>query len=219
MDTWHDLCEKHPDHQTGMITNQMIQDRMQEEIDGLREELAQVASGLLETVTALKYVGGIVERGRGYLLTNDESVAVATLEYVRGLESSREELAVSEIKSSMKDLEAFAATTERDNWKQRADRAESDVREMVAKAAANKLDGYRELGARCAELETDRDGLREELAQALGMIAQWCVDIDVNGTGWDDWDRNFKDAMYRDGPLREKLDAAIAAAREERDAI
>ncbi len=34
--TWQDRCEKHPDHQQGMVSNQMLQDRMQEEIDDLR---------------------------------------------------------------------------------------------------------------------------------------------------------------------------------------
>lgn len=39
--TWQDRCEVHPDHQMGMITYQMIQDRMQEEIDELREFIEQ----------------------------------------------------------------------------------------------------------------------------------------------------------------------------------
>jgi hypothetical protein len=30
-------CEEHPDHQSGMITNSMIQQRLHEEIDELRE--------------------------------------------------------------------------------------------------------------------------------------------------------------------------------------
>jgi len=37
--TWQERCEIHPDHQTGMITYQMIQNRMQEEIDDLRDAL------------------------------------------------------------------------------------------------------------------------------------------------------------------------------------
>lgn len=37
--TWNDRCETHPDHQQGMITNQMLRDRMQEEIDDLRAAL------------------------------------------------------------------------------------------------------------------------------------------------------------------------------------
>ena len=34
--TWQERCEAHPDHQSGMITHQMIKNRMQEEIDALR---------------------------------------------------------------------------------------------------------------------------------------------------------------------------------------
>jgi hypothetical protein len=30
-------CEEHPDHQSGMISNQMLLDRLHEEIDELRE--------------------------------------------------------------------------------------------------------------------------------------------------------------------------------------
>ena len=37
--TWDERCEEHPDHQTGMITERMIQERMQEEIDELRQAL------------------------------------------------------------------------------------------------------------------------------------------------------------------------------------
>lgn len=41
--TWQDRCEVHPDHQEGMVTYQMIQDRMQEEIDELREYIEKQA--------------------------------------------------------------------------------------------------------------------------------------------------------------------------------
>lgn len=37
--TWYERCEDHPDHQTGMISERMIQERMQEEIDELRKAL------------------------------------------------------------------------------------------------------------------------------------------------------------------------------------
>ena len=37
--TWNERCEEHPDHQTGMISERMIQARMQEEIDELRQAL------------------------------------------------------------------------------------------------------------------------------------------------------------------------------------
>lgn len=57
-----------------------------------------------------------------------------------------------------------------------------------------------------AEAQRERD-------QAISMLAEWCVAVDANGTGWDDWDEHYKAAMYRPSPLREKLDAAIAEAR------
>jgi hypothetical protein len=34
-------CEEHPDHQTGMISHQMLLDRAHEEIDELREYIEQ----------------------------------------------------------------------------------------------------------------------------------------------------------------------------------
>lgn len=37
--TWNERCEEHPDHQMGMISERMIQARMQEEIDELRQTL------------------------------------------------------------------------------------------------------------------------------------------------------------------------------------
>lgn len=36
--TWQEQCDTHPEHQSGMVTNQMIRDRMQEEIDALRAQ-------------------------------------------------------------------------------------------------------------------------------------------------------------------------------------
>jgi len=37
--TWSDRCEEHSDHQQGMVSKSMIQARMQEEIDELRQAL------------------------------------------------------------------------------------------------------------------------------------------------------------------------------------
>jgi len=36
--TWVERCNEHPDHQSGMVSNGMIQARMEEEIDDLRAE-------------------------------------------------------------------------------------------------------------------------------------------------------------------------------------
>ncbi len=65
-------------------------------------------------------------------------------------------------------------------------------------------------------LQVGAQVLRNDLDTALGMLADWCVAVNVNGTGWDDWDEYYKDAAYRDGPLRAMLDKAIAEARERR---
>ena len=39
--TWSERCEEHPDHQERIITERMIQARMQEEIDELRQALEE----------------------------------------------------------------------------------------------------------------------------------------------------------------------------------
>lgn len=56
----------------------------------------------------------------------------------------------------------------------------------------------------------------KDAAVAIGMLADWCVAVDQNGTGWDDWDEHYKDAMYRPCPIREQLDEAIKVSQEER---
>ena len=40
--TWSERCEEHPDHQMGMVSHSMIQMRMQEEIDDLRDALQEI---------------------------------------------------------------------------------------------------------------------------------------------------------------------------------
>jgi len=55
--TWVERCEKHPDHQSGMVTSGMIQMRMQEEIEELRAELAQARDKALEE--AAKFCDGV----------------------------------------------------------------------------------------------------------------------------------------------------------------
>ena len=67
------------------------------------------------------------------------------------------------------------------------------------------------------------DAIEAVVAQrdaAVKMLAEWCVAVDVNGSGWDDWDQHYKKAMYRETELpelRELLDAAIAKARADRE--
>lgn len=64
---------------------------------------------------------------------------------------------------------------------------------------------------------TEIEKLKAERDAAIWMLAEWCVDVDLNGTGWDDWDENYKNAMYRPGILRETLDKAIADVRKQRE--
>lgn len=70
------------------------------------------------------------------------------------------------------------------------------------------------------DLERQLSEVRAELARvqgerdlALEMLAEWCVVVEMNGSSWDDWDEHYKDAAYRDGPLRQLLDKALTAAR------
>ena len=67
-----------------------------------------------------------------------------------------------------------------------AERAEAEVArlkqwqvDMVAKAADKSLDGYRELGAKCAALEAERDALKqdaERLDWVMKQFANWWPD-------------------------------------------
>jgi hypothetical protein len=52
--TWNERCEEHPDHQNGMVSERMIQARMQEEIDDLRAALAQTDQEPLEYWNAVE---------------------------------------------------------------------------------------------------------------------------------------------------------------------
>lgn len=53
-----------------------------------------------------------------------------------------------------------------------------------------------------AELTAQRD-------EAIAMLADWCVRVDKQGTGWDDWDEAYKNAASRPCGIRELLDIAI----------
>lgn len=61
---------------------------------------------------------------------------------------------------------------------------------------------------------TELEKVTQERDIAICLLAAWCVAVDRNGAGWDDWDEHYKDAMYRPGPLRALLDAAIQAERD-----
>ena len=55
----------------------------------------------------------------------------------------------------------------------RAEQAEANYRWMVERAADQRLDGYRELGARCAALEAERDAAADaERARIAARIKE-----------------------------------------------
>ena len=56
--------------------------------------------------------------------------------------------------------------------------------------------------------------IEDKYAIAIQMLADWVAAVDINGTGWDDWDEFYKDAAYREGPLREDLDKEIKRSKE-----
>ena len=49
---------------------------------------------------------------------------------------------------------------------------------------------------------------------ALSLLADWVARVQCVGTGWDDWDEAYKEAAYRESPIRAELDAAIAEAEK-----
>ena len=60
--TWHERCEEHPDHQEKIISERMIQARMQEEIDELRQALETK-----QEPVAWISEGGDVSRSKRYM--------------------------------------------------------------------------------------------------------------------------------------------------------
>ena len=52
---------------------------------------------------------------------------------------------------------------------------------------------------------------------AIQMLAYWVASVNKNGTGWDDWDEAYKDAAYRDVPIRKDLDEMIQAMEKQWD--
>lgn len=64
------------------------------------------------------------------------------------------------------------------------------------------------------------DAAEAQRDAAIKHIAEWCVAIEVNGSGWDDWDGYYKDAMYSDRKslpeIRDLLVEAIEMERKQR---
>jgi len=62
------------------------------------------------------------------------------------------------------------------------------------------------------ELQVHNQILQNHLKIAIDMLTCWCLAVEKDSS-WDGWDECYKDAAYRDGPLRTMLDKAIADAR------
>jgi hypothetical protein len=68
----------------------------------------------------------------------------------------------------------------------------------------------------CDEAATAIEELTRQRDMAIKHIAEWCVAIDINGSGWDEY---YKDAMFRRDALPEirgLLFDAIESARKQR---
>ena len=94
---------------------------------------------------------------------------------------------------------------------------EEVCREKQAEIDALKTDLDRSRQQNLIDL-AERDALKAQRDVAIKHIAEWCVAIQQNGAGWDDWDEYYKKACCRDNALpeiRSALNAAIAKARGE----
>lgn len=65
------------------------------------------------------------------------------------------------------------------------------------------------MSARITELEQALHDRSSERDTAIGMLADWCVAVELNGASWDDWDEHYKNASFRPCGIRDLLDVAI----------
>ncbi|MCZ4331047.1 hypothetical protein [Castellaniella denitrificans] len=101
-----------------------------------------------------------------------------------------------------------------DEWRMAAAKYGEDPDVVTLYKRVNAQDEPQPSG-NSGELPTaqDREDATYQRDVAIGMLAHWVVAIEKNGTGWDDWDEHFKNARFRDTPIRKLLDEAIDAAR------
>ncbi|WP_368640619.1 hypothetical protein ABRZ04_05400 [Castellaniella ginsengisoli] len=95
-------------------------------------------------------------------------------------------------------------------------RNENDVygdEDALYAALCNAAEAQRVVNQQMTTGAQDREDAAYQRDVAIGMLAHWVVAIEKNGTGWDDWDEHFKNARFRDTPIRKLLDEAIDAAR------
>jgi hypothetical protein len=108
------------------------------------------------------------------------------------------------LRARVADLEAKLAASEA-----KCAEAVSNYHEMVRKVAENRLDGYRELGARASAAENERDDMRRQLATERAARAEaervavwtgkrarvWMTSIEYQVEGW----HRSRNTMAHDG--------------------
>src|SRR6185503_5556821 len=97
-------------------------------------------------------------------LANDDDVCAQAADHISGVEADNRQL-VNEVGQ----LREQIARLERDE-------AQRNYQLMVERAADEKLDGYRELGAKCASLEEERDTALATAARLRAALAEDVAD-------------------------------------------
>jgi DNA repair exonuclease SbcCD ATPase subunit len=96
------------------------------------------------------------------------------------------------------------------NLNEQLNEAQSNYQFMVDRAANEKLDGYRELGAKCALLEERAEKAEAELAQAKNMPVTRKHEVEFWNDAFNEVARRLKEAEAREAGMVEALEKARA---------
>jgi len=58
-------------------------------------------------------------------------------------------------------------------------------------------------------LEHEKKAIQAKLDFSVELLADWCVAVNENGSGWDYWDGYYKEAMWGNNLIRELIDAKL----------
>jgi len=67
------------------------------------------------------------------------------------------------------------------------------------------------------DMKREREQLQEQRDVAIKHLAEWCAANEARGGGWDEWDKYYKDAAWRQNLLpevRDLLNEAIQTAKK-----
>lgn len=98
------------------------------------------------------------------------------------------------------------------------DKAQANYQFMVNRACNEKLDGYRELGSKCASLEEERDVALTEVARLKAEIEEASEEISDTQTQADHWASISRDYEIERDALKtevEQLHESLAQAKGE----